>query len=495
MFLGIDIGTFETKGVLVDDAGSVVADARRRHEISTPGPGRVEHDPETVWWSDLVHVARELMRHPRAGELAGVGVSAIGPCVVATDEALRPLRPAILYGVDTRASAQIEALTQRLGEDEIRRRSGNTLTSQSAGPKIAWMKDEEPDVWRDARWFMTSQSWLVARLTGEVVMDHGTAGYFHPLYDFQRGCWDVTGCEDFIDEDRLPRVAWADRVAGVVTSAAAAETGLPEGVPVVVGTTDSPAEAVGAGVVGSGDLMAMYGSSGYFIRVGETPTAADGLWAAPFVFEGTYVLAAGTSTAGTATRWLADLLAVTDEADDVTFAHLLELADGSEPGARGVLALPHFAGERTPFQDPLSRAAIVGVGLEHTRADIARAVLEGVGHSIAEAVLAFRRAGQDLSRVVAIGGATKNPHIVGTVSTVTGLTQEVADTAGAAYGDAFLAALGTGAARRPADVRGWVGRRGAVEPDDASRHTLLRDHDDFVSLYRSLAPWQHGRSR
>ncbi|WP_345752165.1 FGGY-family carbohydrate kinase [Microbacterium rhizophilus] len=495
MFVGIDIGTFETKGVLVDETGAVLAEARRRHEISTPAPGRVEHDPETVWWGDLVHVADALMRHPRAGEVAGIGVSAIGPCVVAADEDLRPLRPAILYGVDTRASAQIETLTRRLGEDEILRRSGNTLTSQSAGPKIAWIKDEEPDVWRAARWFMTSQSWLVAKLTGEVVIDHGTAGYFHPLYDFRRGRWDVAGCEDFIEERRLPRIAWGDRIAGAVTPAAAAETGLPEGVPVVVGTTDSPAEAVGSGVVGSGDLMAMYGSSGYFIRVGETPAAADGLWAAPFVFEGTYVLAAGTSTAGTATRWLADLLALTDQADDVTFARLLELADASEPGARGVLALPHFAGERTPFQDPLSRAAIVGVGLEHTRADVARAVLEGVGHSIAEAILTFRRAGQELSRVVAIGGATKNPHIVGTVSAVTGLRQEVADTAGAAYGDAFLAALGVGAVDRPSDVGRWVGTRAAVEPDRQGRDVLQRDHEDFVELYRSLAPLQHRRTR
>ncbi|MER7797934.1 FGGY family carbohydrate kinase [Microbacterium sp. NPDC096154] len=494
MFLGIDVGTFETKGVLVDPAGAVLGTARRRHDIDTPAPGRVEQDPEGVWWRDLTQIARELMQHPRAHELAGVAVSAIGPCVVAADVDLRPLRSAILYGVDTRASAQIDALTRRLGEDEILRRSGNRLTSQSAGPKIAWLKDEEPEVWRAARWFLTSQSWLVAKLTGAVVIDHATAGYFHPLYDLARGSWDTSGCEDFVDERRLARIEWSDRVAGTVTPAAAAETGLPVGVPVVVGTTDSPAEAVGAGVVEAGDLMAMYGSSGYFIRVGDSPTVAEGLWAAPFVFAGTSVLAAGTSTAGTATRWVADALGIADESDDVTFSRLLDLAGRSEPGARGVLALPHLAGERTPFQDPLSRAAIVGLGLEHTRADIARAVLEGIGHSIAEAILTFRRAGQELSRVVAIGGATRNPYIVGTVSTVTGLTQEVADTAGAAYGDAFLAALGVGAVSARTAVHHWVRPRETIQPDATSREVLQRDHGSFVALYRDLAPWNHGRA-
>lgn len=495
MFLGIDVGTFESKGVLVDGDGRVVAEARRRHGIENPEPGHVEQDPERVWWSDVTAIARELTRHPEAKNLAGVGVSAIGPCVVATDEALHPLRPAILYGVDTRATAQIERITERLGADEVFRRSGNALTSQSAGPKIAWLKDEEPEVWAAARWFMTSQSFLVAKLTGEVVIDHATAGYFHPLYDLEAGTWDTTGCEDFVDAAQLPRIGWSSEIAGTVTEAASAETGIPVGTPVIFGTTDSPAEAVGSGVVAEGELMAMYGSSGYFIRVGDRPRRSEQLWSAPFVFEGTYVLASGTSTAGTATRWLADLLALTNAEDEKTFSSLIDLAAQSVPGARGLLALPHLAGERTPFQDPLSRGAVVGLGLEHTREDLARAVLEGVGHSIAAAILAFRTADAPISRVRAIGGATKNRFIIGTVSTVTGLDQDVADTAGAAYGDAFLVALGVGAFREPSDVRAWVTVRETVRPDAASHDVLAEDQKDYTALYRALAPIQHERAR
>jgi xylulokinase len=495
VFLGIDVGTFESKGVLVDPEGTVIAEARRRHGISTPRPGHVEQDPEDVWWADVAAIASELMQHPAAAGIAGVGVSAIGPCVVATDADLTPLRPAILYGVDTRATAQIERITARLGVDEVMRRSGSALTSQSAGPKIAWVKDEEPEVWARARWFMTSHSYLVAKLTGEVVIDHATAGYFHPLYDLSTGTWDTRGCEDFVDAAQLPRIGWSSEVAGTVTAAAAVMTGIPEGTPVIIGTTDSPAEAVGSGVVGEGELMAMYGSSGYFIRVGDRLRVDERLWSAPFVFEGTYVLASGTSTAGTATRWLADLLAITEGEDERTFSGLIELAEQSEPGARGLLVLPHLAGERTPFQDPLSRGAVIGLGLEHGRADLARAVLEGVGHSIGAAILAFRAADAPISRVTAIGGATKNPLIIGTVSTVTGLDQDVADTAGAAYGDAFLVALGVGALRDREDVRSWVRVRQTVRPDAAVRDVLVRDHDDYTALYRAVAPLQQKRAR
>jgi xylulokinase len=492
-FVGIDVGTFETKGVLVDAGGEVLAIARRRHGISTPRPGHVEQDPETDWWADVTAVSTELMQHPRAREVQAVGVSAIGPCVVAVGEDLAPVRPAILYGVDTRATRQIRALTDRLGAAEIFRRCGNPLTSQSAGPKIAWIRDEEPEVWARARWFMTSQSWLVAKLTGEVVIDHATAGYFHPLYDLQARRWDVTGCEDVVTEERLPRLEWTTTVAGTVHDAAADQTGLPVGTPVIVGTTDAPAEAVAAGVVSDGSLMAMYGSSGYFIRVGTAPITHQDLWAAPFVFEDTYVLAAGTATTGTATRWLADLLAVTDDEDGVTFRRLLDLANDSPPGSRGVLALPHFAGERTPFQDPDSRGALVGLGLEHTRADIARAVLEGTGHAVAEAILTYGRAGVRIDRVVAIGGATKNDVITGTVSTVTGLTQEVTDSPGAAYGDAFLAAYALGDVGGPSAGSGWWSTSHTVEPDPDHAETLRADHQAFISLYRALAPWNRAR--
>lgn len=492
-FVGIDVGTFETKGVLVDADGQVLAMARRRHGISTPRPGHVEHDPESDWWADVTEVAAELMNDPRGPEVAAVAVSAIGPCVVAVDEALRPLRPAILYGVDTRATRQIEALTERLGAEEIFRRCGNPLTSQSTGPKIAWLRDEEPEVWDRARWFMTSQSWLVARLTGQVVIDHATAGYFHPLYNLEQRRWDLSGCEDIVTEERLPRVEWTTTIAGRVHEAAAAATGLPVGTPVIVGTTDAPAEAVAAGVVTDGSLMAMYGSSGYFIRVGSRPLTDRALWAAPFVFKDTYVLAAGTATTGTATRWLADLLDLTAAEDTVTFGRLLGLALGSPVGARGVIALPHLAGERTPFQDPDSRGAVVGLGLEHTRADVARAVLEGTGHAVAEAILTYSRAGVPVERVVAIGGATKNEIITRTVSTVTGLTQQVADSPGAAYGDALLAAYGTGAVTDLGPDSAWWPRQQSVEPEEEHAALLRADHEAYLELYRALAPWSHAR--
>ena len=136
----------------------------------------------------------------------------------------------------------------------------------------------------------------------------------------------------------------------------------------------------------------------------------------------------------------------------------------------------------------------MGLGLEHTRADVARAVSEGAGHAVAEAILAYGRAGVSIDRVVAIGGATKNDVITGTVSTVTGLTQEVVVSPGAAYGDAFLAALGIGAIADPSAGSTWWQTGRTVAPDAEHAAVLQADHKAFVDLYRALAPWNRARA-
>lgn len=498
LFLGVDVGTFETKGVLVTGEGVVLAQARRPHSLSTPAPGHAEHDAETVWWQGFAEVASQLMAHcaeTAAGTVRAVGVSAIGPCVLATDAEFTPLRPGILYGVDTRASDQIDALNERLGTDAIFAKTGNQLTSQSTGPKILWIKENEPDVYDRAAHFMTSQSFLVARLTGEVVMDHGTAGYFHPLYNLAESRWDLSGCEDFISEERLPRLGWATDIAGTVTAEAAALTGVPSGTPVIFGTTDAPAEAVSCAVVDHGDMMLMYGSSTYMIQMLDAPTSSEVLWSAPYVFEDSYVLAAGTSTAGTITHWLGDLLALKRPGEEpaVMFAELLELAEQSVPGANGLLMLPYFSGERTPLHDPAARGVIAGLTLGHTRADIARAAMEGIGHSVAHALSAYDDAGLTPHRIVAVGGGTKNRIFMQTVCDLADAAQTIAQTDGAAFGDAALAAYGVGHLGSRSDIAAWCRTGGIVRPDPASQAILQGNHADFRALYQCTKNLIHDR--
>jgi hypothetical protein len=219
----------------------------------------------------------------------------------------------------------------------------------------------------------------VAKLTGASVMDRHTASHWLPLMDLRAGAWSPRFADGVAEIERLPRLGWSDEVAGAMTRAAAAETGLRPGTPVAVGTVDALAEAISVGVVAGGELMIMYGSTTFFILVTERPHPDPGCGPRAARSPGQYALAAGTATSGSLTAWFKDTL-LGGEAD---FATLFEEAARVPAGAGGLLALPYFSGERTPILDPDARGVIAGLSLAHGRGHVFRALLEGVGYASA----------------------------------------------------------------------------------------------------------------
>lgn len=489
--MGVDVGTYETKATAVDDAGRVVATARHPHRLSVPAPGWAEHDAELVWWDGFVVVVRALLKAEamRSARVVGLCCSGIGPAVLPVSADGRPLRPAILYGIDTRAAAQVSRIETMLGRGEVLSRSGNQLSAQSAGPKIAWLAEHEPEVHAAAAVFHTCQSFLVSRLTGESVVDHLTASYFHPLYSLREQQWDVSGCEGFVRRDQLPRLAWSDEVAGQLRADAAALTGLPAGIPVLVGSADAPCEALAAGVEQPGSTMVMYGSSGFMIAPTDGPKPGGELYCAPGLTAGSWLVAAGTSTAGTATRWLTELLDLRGADTAAVFAELVALASSAPKGSRGLLVLPHFSGERTPVNDPDAQGVIHGLTLGHGRAELARAVLEGVAHSMVwalESVLTHIDARHTAQQVVAIGGGTANPVWLQAVSDISGRSQQVSTSPGASYGGALLGARTVGLLSHDPERR-WHSVTQQVVADADAHPGYTRDHDRFVQVYAALA--------
>ena len=498
MFVGVDAGTSETKAVLVDRDGVVVAQAAAPNRLRVPRPGWAEHDANEDWWGNLCTVVRGLISRSGVSpnNIEAVAASGIGPCVLPVDVDGSPLAPAILYGIDTRASEQIARLTGELGADAILERTGNALTSQSAGPKLAWLREVEPEVFAAASVFHTSQSFLVARLTGESVIDHLTAAYFGPFYDIGANDWNADWTTPTVELGRLPRLGWPTEVAGHVTPSAAEATGLVVGTPVIVGTTDAPAEAVAAGVLAPGDLMVMYGSSIFMIAVVDEPIVDPRTWAAPFVFEGTALVAAGTSTAGTLSRWLIEVLDA--EADPAAissrYGEFSAWAERSPPGANGLDILPFFSGERSPIHDPDARGVMFGLTLHHTRSDIARAALEGIAQGIRANVEVMLEIGVPIERIHAVGGGVLNRPWLRAVSDCLGRPQEVVSSRGATYGDAILAAIGVGALRRD-DIGSWLSVDETVEPNADLAELYDRQASRHQRLYEATASLMHEVAR
>jgi xylulokinase len=484
--LGIDIGTFESKGVLVDGQGAIVATATRPHKMLVPRPGWAEHRAEEDWWGDFVHITRALLAQSGVDptDIAAVAASAIGPCMLPVDAAGAPLMNGVLYGVDTRAAVEIEALTARIGAERIMQVCGNALTSQSVGPKILWLKNQHPELYARTAKVLTSTSYITWKLTGEYVIDHYTAANFSPLYDVNALGWTDALAADILPLDKLPRLMWSTDIAGHVTAAAAAETGLAVGTPVTVGTIDAAAEAVSVGVQNPGEMMMMYGSTIFIIQVTHDPVRDPRLWYAPWLFPGVHASMAGLATSGTLTHWFRDQLAA-----GVSFGDLAAEAEAAPKGAKGLICLPYFSGERTPIHDPHAKGAFFGLDLTHTRGDMFRAVLEGVASGTAHVLETYRDLGAFPQRILAVGGGTKNAVWMQATSDISGAGQIVCEkTVGASYGDAFLAAIAVGKAMREEIVE-WNPVARTIRPEAVAAYA--RQYPLFKRLYAATKDIAH----
>ena len=438
VLLGVDIGTGSSKAVLTTTDGHVLATATRPHphSMSMPRPGWAEVDADRVWWQDLVSLCRELA--PRAGEhrIAALCVSGVGPCLLLCDDADRPVRPAILYGIDMRAGDEIEELTRRYGADEILARGGTALSSQAVGPKALWVRRHEPDAWSRAAGWYNSNSFLVKRLTGEYVLDHHTASQCGPLYDIDAADWYQPWYADVMDRLPAPRLAWPSDVVGRVTAQAATATK----------------------------------------DIARHPQ----LWTTAAFQPGVHTRAAGMSTSGLLTSWVQDLTG------GASFADLVHEAEQVPAGSNGLLLLPYFAGERTPVFDPRARGVIAGLTLRHTRGDLFRAVYEGIAFGIRQILELLDTDATPVDRLVAVGGGTQGGLWTQIVSDVSGREQEIPEqTIGASYGDALMAAIGT---QLVAPETNWASAGRVITPDTSTCSV----YDSLYRDYRDLYPATKG---
>ncbi|MBR3718256.1 MAG: FGGY-family carbohydrate kinase [Firmicutes bacterium] len=454
-FMGIDTGTNSSKGVLIDETGGILAQHSTEHSMENPQPGHYEHDAERDWWGDLCTISKALIEKSGVDpkQIRAVGISALGADCLPVDEQCRPLRKAILYGIDARATDEMEQLTQLYGEEQILKWYGRPLCSSDVMPKILWIKNKEPQVYAKTYKFLTGSSYINAKLTGNYVVDRflGLAS-FNPLYDQQT--WQPVPelCAPVCRPDQLAEGKEAADLAGFVTAQAAAETGLAEGTPVITGTDDSGAEAISCGVVESGKMMLQLGSSVYMILGTDTLVDDERLWREQFIVPSLCDISAGTNTAGSLTKWLRDelfedLLDQEKAGGEDAYQAMMREAERIPAGSDGLITLPYFAGERTPVNDPDARGMFFGLTLQHTRAHLCRSALEAVAYSIRQQIRIMEEHPEvKIDRIIAAGGGTQNPLWMQIIADVLGKEIEVpAVTVGACYGDALMAALGSGA--------------------------------------------------
>lgn len=497
-YMGIDTGTYETKGVLLDAEGRVIAQAAAPHEPENPRPGFFECDAEAVFWEDLCRVSKRLLETAGIApeDVAVLGISAMGPDVICVDENVRPLRKAILYGIDSRASEEIAWLNEYYGEERASELYGHRICSDDGAPKILWLKRHEPEVYERTCHFLTGTSFLCAKLTGRYVIDAFLAkADFRPLYN---SAGEISSeCRLYCREDQLAMAQPAHVPAGTLTPEAAAQTGLSTATRVITGTGDSTAESISCGIVKPGNLMIQLGSTMFVYYCSDREVLSDKIHGGSFVVPGTYKLSAGTNAAGLLTRYIRDrfymdLVEEERSGGENAYARMAELGAAIPAGSEGLIMLPYLAGERDPIQDPDAVGMLFGLALRHTRDHIYRAGLEAVAYSAKQILACIEELGLPIASIMVVGGGNRNKLWLQILSDV--LDRPVhtpAVSLGACYGGALLAMLADGALRDYGELAGRVARGETWRPDRERAAFYAQHFEIYQELYSQTSHLMH----
>jgi xylulokinase len=485
--LGIDASTTATKAVLVDETGAVRGVGAAEYGFDVPQPLWSEQDPR-LWWDGAVGAIRSVLASSGVGgdDVAAIGLTGQMHGLVLLDERNEILRPAILWN-DQRTAAECDAIRAAVGPERLIAITGNDALTGFTAPKLVWVRDHEPDIWRRIAHVLLPKDLVRLRLTGDHAVDKAD-GAGTILFDLAARDWSPTMLDALgIDRRWLPETFEGPDVTGVVTAAAAETTGLRPGTPVVAGGGDQAANAVGLGAVEAGSPVLSLGTSGVVFAPTARPIIESGGRVHAFchsVPDRWHLMSVMLSAAGSL-RWYRDTVA-----PGVSYGELTDAAADVPAGSNGLWFLPYLSGERTPHPDPLARGAFVGLTVGHDRRHLTRAVLEGVAYGLRDGLDLMVKAGMPVpARIRASGGGTASPvwrQILADVLEAEIAT--VATTEGAAYGAGVLAAVGAG--WHPTVVAAtdaWVSATVVAAPGpDAA--VYRERHPGYRALYPALAP-------
>jgi xylulokinase len=478
LLLGIDVGTTNSKVVLATPIGRVVAQAQSAHDTHHPKAGWAEQRSED-WWQGVVTATQQIINETKIDvkQIAGIGVSGQGCAVTLIGKNKNVLRPAIIW-MDSRAESQCECLRQTCA-DLLFQKNGKQPAPYNADPSLMWLKEHEPKTIERACVSLTSTAFINWKLTGNPVANHSDSSILF-AYDLHENTWSDELINAFdLPLNLYPKLAASTEVIGTLQGEAAGELGLPEGIPVVAGGEDTSSAAIANGVTEAGEVSLSLGTAGTIYSVTNQVEMHPQLLTFAHVLPKRYLVGGSTNAVGAAFTWIKKQLDVPSNEE------LSALAGKSTAGANGVIFLPYLSGELQPVNDGNARAVFFGLSSSTTKADMARAVLEGTVYALAHNLALIRELGIIPQKLHAVGGPTKSKLWCQIAANVMGVPVHVLEDAGAPVGNALLAAQGVGLIDDAAETaRHNLKVQRSYEPNPAETE---RYRDSFT-LYQNLYP-------
>ena len=450
--LGIDIGTSGTKTLLVDVTGRKIASVTEEYPLYTPHPMWAEQQP-VDWWQAVVKGVQRVLAEANidASEIAGIGLSGQMHGSVFLDAEHQVIRPAILW-CDQRTVSQCAWITERAGESTVVAETLNPMLTGFTAPKIVWLQQKEPQAWARVRKVLLPKDYVRLMLTGEFATEVSDASGTGLLNVTQRN-WSAAMLEACgVTTDMLPRVYESPEVSGVISAQAAALTGLRAGTPVVGGGGDQAAGAVGNGIVEEGIASCSVGTSGVLFAHMRQPHTDARLRTHTFcaAVPGEWHVMGVQLSSGGSLRWYRDTfgnaeMEVARAMGIDPYELLTREAANAAAGCEGLLFLPYLTGERCPHPDPYARGVFFGLTLRHSKAEMVRALLEGVAYGLRDSLEIFHAMGVHPSQIRLSGGGARSNvwrQVQADIYNRECVTINIDE--GPAFGVALLAGVGTG---------------------------------------------------
>lgn len=503
--LAIDGGTEALKAGLYDRFGQIAATSSAPYKTYFPRPGWAEQDP-AAWWQSLVMAVRSCVQSAgiKVDEIAGISADATTCTLIPMRKDGQSLGNALLW-MDVRAAE--EAAQIFASEHTALQYCLAGVNAEWMPPKVVWLKRYEPDRYAQMDYLLEYTDWIAYRLTGRFTLSRNTVTqrwfYHTPSGGWPFDFFATIGLADLAPK-LPPTILGAGEVIAGLCPSAAAELGLPVGIPVVAGGGDAFIGILGQGVTQPGDLGMILGTSNVLSALSATEFHCPGIFGSypDALITGLNLVEAGQVSTGALLAWFKrTFMREAEPAAQAQGQSIYQLLDGeaaaTPPGADGLIVLDYFQGNRTPHTDSLARGALWGLSLNHTRGHVFRALMEGIAYGVQDILQTFGKQGFTVERIFASGGATRSPLFMQIYADVTGRRIDVGqDVEASLLGSAVVAAVGAGLyADFGQAAAHMVAIRGSYAPDQARHQAYQFYVAHYQATYPQLKALMHTMSR
>lgn len=481
MYIGIDLGTSGVKAILLDEQGTVLASQTEKLTVSRPHPLWSEQDPEQ-WWQATDRAMKGLGQQHSLQGVKALGIAGQMHGATLLDKQQRVLRPAILWN-DGRCAQECELLEAQVKTS--RQITGNLMMPGFTAPKLLWVQRHEPEIFRQVDKVLLPKDYLRLRMTGDFASDMSDAAGTMWMDVAKRDWSDEMLAACHLSRDNMPALYEGCDITGHLLSAVASAWNMPA-VPVVAGGGDNAAGAVGVGMADAGQAMLSLGTSGVYFAVSEgflsKPESAVHSFC--HALPGRWHLMSVMLSAASCLDWAARLTGLT------TVPALISAAESADNQADPIWFLPYLSGERTPHNNPQAKGVFFGLTHQHGPAELARAVLEGVGYALADGMDVVHACGVTPKSITLIGGGARSPWWRQMLADISGLQLDyrTGGDVGPALGAARLAQIAVNPDKPLSDLLPQLQLEQTHCPDAQQHAVYQQRRETFRGLYQQLLP-------